>query len=112
MLLHKVYCQSAGHYCRSDLFNRQSDVAPKGVLSKRVFVLPERVSSLLERPIQLPKRYASRRCTTAVSLCNAGTRIFIAGAFKWTIGTRLCIVGGCVFIVGATYSTAKVLCLQ
>ncbi|KAL4189404.1 hypothetical protein AMTRI_Chr08g206900 [Amborella trichopoda] len=82
MWLHKVYCQSAYLYCRSDLFNHQSDVAPEGVLSKHVFLLTKRVSSLLEQPIQPPERYGSRRCTTGASPCIAGACVFIPGALN------------------------------
>ncbi|ERN00584.1 hypothetical protein AMTR_s00091p00043740 [Amborella trichopoda] len=67
MWLQKVYCQStylyywsACLYCRSHLFNHQSDVAPEGLLPEHVFVLPECVSSLSERPIQSLERYGSK----------------------------------------------------
>ncbi|KAL4181154.1 hypothetical protein AMTRI_Chr12g269840 [Amborella trichopoda] len=91
----KVYCRraylyyrSACLYCRSDLFNHRSNVAPEGVLSECVFVLPEHVSSLPEQPIQPSKRFGSRRYTAELSPCNAETRVFIVEVFKWTAGVH------------------------
>ncbi|KAL4185134.1 hypothetical protein AMTRI_Chr10g229110 [Amborella trichopoda] len=79
-----LYCQSACLYCRSNLFNRRSAVAPEGVLLDYVFVLPERMSPLLERPIQPSECYGSRRCIVGASPCIAGVHVIIAEAFKWT----------------------------
>ncbi|ERN03538.1 hypothetical protein AMTR_s00003p00271540 [Amborella trichopoda] len=43
-------------YCRSVLSDCRSASSPETVLPKRVFVLSERMSSLLKRSIQLPER--------------------------------------------------------
>ncbi|ERN04454.1 hypothetical protein AMTR_s00133p00111400 [Amborella trichopoda] len=60
-------------------FNRQSDVAPKGVL-------PERLSSLSNRPIQLPDRCGSKKCIVGASHCIAGARVLITGVNYPTVG--------------------------
>ncbi|ERN00471.1 hypothetical protein AMTR_s04427p00002440 [Amborella trichopoda] len=93
MWLQKVYCGSASLYCRSVVFiigstysTARSAVAPKSVLSERVLVLLECVSSLPEQPIQPSECFGSRRSAVEASPYIARARVLITRAFKWIAG--------------------------